>query len=79
MQAKRLCTLLEWHDDEARLKADLHTVGDVRRVAAALPQATFSYTHALRAWLSSAVVASRSHDRCSVADQVVGGSGDVGA
>lgn len=78
MQAKRLCTLLVWHDDEVRLKSDLHTVGDVRRVAAVLPGDLQLHAHPSSA-VSSAVVASRSHDRCSVADQVVGGSGDVGA
>jgi hypothetical protein len=47
-QAKRLCSLLERRDEKVQVKADLHTVGDVRRMAAVLPNAAFDYRHARR-------------------------------
>ncbi|MEU4091835.1 hypothetical protein [Streptomyces sp. NPDC026673] len=42
-QAKRLCVLLAQHDDEVGLYAELRTVADVRRMAAALPEAILEY------------------------------------
>jgi hypothetical protein len=47
-QALRLNALLEERDDEVTLMADLLTVEDARRMAAALPGAEFSYTSARR-------------------------------
>ncbi|MGW6924828.1 hypothetical protein ACWGA9_26715 [Streptomyces sp. NPDC054950] len=45
-QALRLNALLEEHDDEVTLMADLVTVEDARRMAAALPDAEFHYASA---------------------------------
>ncbi|WP_418957573.1 hypothetical protein [Streptomyces tritici] len=42
-QAKRLCALLAERDDEVGLFAELHTVADVRCMAAVLPEANFDY------------------------------------
>lgn len=42
-QALRLNALLEEHDDEVTLRAELMTVEDARRMAAVLPRAEFSH------------------------------------
>lgn len=47
-QALRLTALLEEHDDEVILMADMLTVEDTRRMAAVLPDAEFCYVHPRR-------------------------------